>query len=248
MPTRPDIRFGLRAGGLAIGTTAGAALFCLLVLAVEARWTPVLRIDRTAAADLHTYAARERAFVAVMKAFSLVGTSLAYWIIFVPLVVWLLVRRRQRLAIFVTVTVLGGSFVNTLVKVLVHRARPILPDPVSLANGLSFPSGHANGAVVAYSVLLTVLLPLTRSGARRLLIGVAVVMVVGIGFSRVALGVHFVSDVLAGYALGAIWVVAMATVFRTWKRERQQEDISSRSNLVGQTKSEIRNTDNTEAT
>jgi undecaprenyl-diphosphatase len=45
------------------------------------------------------------------------------------------------------------------------------------------------------------------------------VLVLGIGFSRVALGVHFVSDVLAGYVLGAAWTVAMAAAFRAWRRE-----------------------------
>ncbi|MEA2247971.1 MAG: hypothetical protein QOH46_2500, partial [Solirubrobacteraceae bacterium] len=106
----------------------------------------------------------------------------------------------------------------------VDRARPVLPDPVAHANGMSFPSGHAQSAIVAFSVLLLVFLPSLRGAWRWVAVCVAVMMVLGIGFSRVALGVHFVSDVLAGYILGAAWVAAMASAFGAWRRERGHGD------------------------
>jgi undecaprenyl-diphosphatase len=94
-----------------------------------------------------------------------------------------------------------------------------LPDPVAHANGMSFPSGHAQSATVAAAVLLLVFLPALRGARRRLAVVVAVAFVAAIGFARVALGVHYVSDVLAGYALGAAWVAAMTASFSAWRRE-----------------------------
>ena len=93
-----------------------------------------------------------------------------------------------------------------------------MPDPVAHENGASFPSGHAQAAVVGYAVLLLVVLPVLHGALRRIAVGVAVLMVLGIGLSRVALGVHYVSDVLADYALGAAWLAAMIASFNVWRR------------------------------
>jgi undecaprenyl-diphosphatase len=66
-------------------------------------------------------------------------------------------------------------------------------------------------------VLLLILLPALSRGWRRAAVIVAVVMVVGIGFSRVALAAHFASDVVAGFALGAVWLGLMTAIFRPWR-------------------------------
>jgi membrane-associated phospholipid phosphatase len=95
----------------------------------------------------------------------------------------------------------------------------MLSDPVAHAGGNSFPSGHAQAAVVCYGVLLLVFMPALSRAWRRVAVTVAVLMVLGIGFSRVALGVHYVSDVVAGYVLGAAWLVAMTATFSAWRRE-----------------------------
>jgi membrane-associated phospholipid phosphatase len=100
----------------------------------------------------------------------------------------------------------------------------VLDNPVAHESGASFPSGHAQAAVVGYAVLLLVFLPILHGAGRRIAICVAVLMVLGIGLSRVALGVHYVSDVLAGYVLGAAWVAAMIASFNVW---RQRDGLSS---------------------
>ena len=112
-----------------------------------------------------------------------------------------------------------NPLLNELVKLVVHRSRPVVADPIVHANGASFPSGHAQAAMVGYAVLLLVFLPVLRGLARPAAVFVAVLMVAAIGFSRVALGVHFVSDVLAGYVLGAAWVASMVALFNLWRRE-----------------------------
>jgi undecaprenyl-diphosphatase len=134
---------------------------------------------------------------------------------------WLLWKRHApRLALFVVVTVAGSALVNALVKLAVHRARPVLPDPVAHATGLSFPSGHAQSAIVAASVLLLVFRPRKKDAwGQTPFIVAAAVFVLAVGAARVGLGVHYVSDVLAGYVLGAAWVAAMVAAFNASQRE-----------------------------
>ena len=87
---------------------------------------------------------------------------------------------------------------------------------------MSFPSGHAQCASVAVSVLLLVLLPALRGrkGRLRLAVGAALARVIAVAFSRVGLGVHYVSDVLAGTVLGAAWVAAATALFSVSRRQR----------------------------
>jgi uncharacterized protein (TIGR03382 family) len=215
----PAARFGARALLAALALVLLAVPFGLLLLFVEDRWPPLQGADAAARDDLHAYAVHNAAFVTAMRALSTVGSAPAYVVVFVAVVGWLLWRRRRRLATYVVVSLVGSALLNEVVKRLVDRARPVLPHPVARAAGWSFPSGHAQSAVVAYTVLLVVFLPVLGAVLRRLLVAFAVAMVLAIGFSRVALGVHFVSDVLAGYALGAAWVVAMTAAFAAWRRE-----------------------------
>jgi undecaprenyl-diphosphatase len=125
-----------------------------------------------------------------------------------------------RLALFVVITGAGSSLLNTVVKSSVHRLRPVLTDPVAREPGLSFPSGHAQAALVGYGVLLLVFLPILHGVWRTVAVATAVFMVLAIGFSRIALGVHYLSDVIGGFILGAAWVAAMAAAFNAMRVDR----------------------------
>jgi len=221
---RPDTQrqawgFGVR------GILAGLALvlvavpFGLLLFLVEGKWPTLMEVDDGARDGLHAVALQHRWFVVAMETLSTVGRWWVYLPVCAVVAGWLLWRRQIRLAVFVAVTVGISPAINDLVKAVVHRTRPVLADPVAHENGASFPSGHAQAAVVGYAVLLLVFLPILHGALRRVAIGVAVVMVLGIGLSRVALGVHYVSDVLAGYVLGAAWVAAMIASFDVWRRK-----------------------------
>ncbi|MDQ1668957.1 MAG: hypothetical protein QOE40_1018 [Actinomycetota bacterium] len=210
----------MRALVAAVALVLVAVPFALLLFLVQDKWRPLARADSGARDDLHSYAVGHGQFVTAMNTLSTLGSAPVYIAVFAVVVGWLLWRRLPRLALFVVVTVAGSSLLNQVVKVAVDRSRPVLPDPVAHANGMSFPSGHAQSAVVAYSVLLLVFLPVLRGTWRPTAVAVAVLMVLGIGFSRVALGVHYVSDVLAGYVLGGAWVLAMAAAFNAWRVER----------------------------
>ncbi|MFC4852785.1 phosphatase PAP2 family protein [Actinophytocola glycyrrhizae] len=91
--------------------------------------------------------------------------------------------------------------------------------PVYTAPGMSFPSGHAMSSLVSYGVLLLVFTPLLRPATRRATIAVVATLVFVIGFTRMALGVHYLSDVVAGWLLGCLWLLLTTFAFRRWRQE-----------------------------
>lgn len=210
---RRPTRFGAPSLLAVVALALVASFFALTLLLAQDKWAPLLRADGGARDSLHAYAVTHAGFVGVMQLVSDSGSARAWQIVLAVVVVWLVCRRLPRLALFVAITGTGSSLLNTLVKTAVHRPRPVLTDPVAHEPGLSFPSGHAQAAMVGYAVLLLVFLPILYGVWRRAAVTVAVFMVLAIGFSRVALGVHYVSDIVGGFVLGAAWVAATATVF-----------------------------------
>jgi undecaprenyl-diphosphatase len=199
--------------------TVAAVPFCLLLLFVESRWGPLLEADDAARDGLHTFALAHPVFVTLMRVTSDSGSAVAWQVVTVVLAGCLFWRRHFRLALFVIVTIAGSSLINTLVKTAAHRARPIVDHPLLHEPGNSFPSGHAQAAAAGYAVLLLIFLPYLDRVGRRVAVTVAVVVVIAIGFSRVALAAHYVSDVLAAYVLGLAWVAVMAAAFHVWRHD-----------------------------
>jgi undecaprenyl-diphosphatase len=139
--------------------------------------------------------------------------SLAVWSLAVAAAALLeAARGRLRLALLMGVSAAMGEGASEIVKQVVHRPRP--PTAAALQTfGLSFPSGHAMMAAVAYLTLGAVAARAERSTAsRRLLIALALALVGLIGVTRVYLGAHWPSDVLAGWTLGALWAWLTATL------------------------------------
>jgi undecaprenyl-diphosphatase len=229
---RPRTRFGARAVLAAVALLLVAVPFGLLLFFVEDKWPPLQSADTGARDGLHRYAVESHTLVTVFKVLSTIGGTVSYLVVFAVVALYLLRRGLRRLALFVVVTVVGSSLLNLAVKTAVHRSRPVLPDPVAHANGLSFPSGHAQAAIVAYSVLLLVFLPALRGAWRVIAVTVAVLMVLLIGLARIGLGVHYLSDVLAGYVLGAAWVAAMTAAFSAWRRERGRPPVDPKEGLA----------------
>ncbi|MFJ3633034.1 phosphatase PAP2 family protein [Streptomyces sp. NPDC090112] len=216
----PDAAFGRRMV-LAVAATAAAAVpFALALVLVESRWEPLYRLDRTTAERLHRTALEHPSWVRVLDFFTgVVWDPVTMRLLVAALVVWLLTRRAWRLAAWAGVTATAGAAIGFLVKNVVERARPHLPDPVADAPGFSFPSGHAMAATTSCAVLLLVLLPLVPRAWRPLPWALAVTAVVGVGYTRVALGVHWVSDVVGGWLLGIAVVTATTLVFEAWRAD-----------------------------
>ena len=105
------------------------------------------------------------------------------------------------------VAVPGGMLLNEWVKVVVHRQRPFVDGPFVDWSGYSFASGHTIGATLLYGQLLLFVLPCLRARHWRLLsVLSAVCLIALVGFSRIALGAHFLTDVLAAIFFGIIWL------------------------------------------
>ncbi|MGX6608093.1 phosphatase PAP2 family protein [Micromonosporaceae bacterium Da 78-11] len=198
----------------AIGLSFGA-----LLLLVRHHWAPLLHLDQNIADGLNRWASGSDATVQVLTAISTAGGR-GFMLPLVVLVIgWLLIRRRPRLAIYLAVTGTGALLLDPSLKALVGRIRPVVDAPVAQAPGNSFPSGHALGSMIVYGMLTLVFLSLARGRWRWLLVGLAGLLVAAIGFTRIALGVHFLSDVLAGWLLGVAWISVTAYAFRVWRRE-----------------------------
>lgn len=124
------------------------------------------------------------------------------------LCLWLLARRQRREAVLLAAANLGGTALSATLKTIFERQRPpaeivsSLTDPQSF----SFPSGHAMSAMVFYASISIVGMRLGRAGLRAFVLGLALLMIPTMGFTRLYLGVHYPSDVAAGWALGAAWV------------------------------------------
>ncbi|GAA0798765.1 phosphatase PAP2 family protein [Spirilliplanes yamanashiensis] len=204
--------------GLLIVLAAGAG-FGLLLTLVRFRVGPLYDADSGVAQAANDLVAPHPPVVTVLEAISrLGGRPVLLWLVTVA-VLLLMVRRRTRLALYVTVAGLGALFLDPSLKALVGRLRPVVDIPVAAAPGNSFPSGHALGSMVAYGALLLVFLPAVRKRWRPLAIGLVALVIVAVGVTRVMLGVHFVSDVLGGWLLGAAWLGVTAHAFRIWRTE-----------------------------
>ena len=131
----------------------------------------------------------------------------------------LLLVRLRREAALLAATILSGWVVNTLIKVLVGRPRPTIVSHLAEAGGSSFPSGHSfNSAVVYMAIALALAALSARRGVRWSLIAGAAALTALIALSRVWLGVHYPSDVLAGWLGGMGWALtASALLYRPAK-------------------------------
>ena len=217
----PDTRGGLR---LTLAAVAGVVLvvpFALLLLLVVDHWGPLQRLDLRLDIHLNSFAFAHPGFVSAMQVISIVGNPATFEVLGVLIAVALLLRRQPRLGVWLALTVLGGGLLSTVVKTAVGRKRPLLPHPVAHALSASFPSGHALGAVVGVGALLLVGLPYATPTLRAPLVVLGVLVVLAIGFSRLGLGVHYLSDVLGGYLLGAGWLAATTAAFTAWRRDRR---------------------------
>jgi len=181
---------------------------------------PLTHLDESAAQWLHTRLVDNDAAEAALQVVSFTGKPIFLTMAVGLPALWLLRRGARKLVLFLAIVSLGGGAVDTVVKVAVGRPRPTFDEPIATAFGNSFPSGHSMSSLVCYGALLLVFLPLIAQRWRPLAIGATVLLVLAIGLSRLALGVHFISDVLGGYVLGAAWLIGSVAAFEVWREER----------------------------
>jgi undecaprenyl-diphosphatase len=137
---------------------------------------------------------------------------------------YLLLARKRYAAAAVFVAVTGGLILSTLLKLGFDRARPDIVPHASLVYTASFPSGHSMMAAVTYLTLGALLARVEASIRIKIyLLSVAVFLTVLVGVSRVYLGVHWPTDVAAGWTVGAAWALLCSLVMRGLQRRGKVE-------------------------
>lgn len=181
--------------------TAGAALLAAVWLAMMFGGTG--RLDQMVFEAL--YAGGHPALVSLARLASLFGDPKVLIPATLAVGAWLWWRNHPRTALTLIVVTMLGRGVNSLVKLDVARERPALRPHLMVEHTNSFPSGHATGSMIFFLALA--LLLAHRGPWRRWWAAAAVGVSLCVGLSRVMLGVHWPSDVIGGWAFGALWVI-----------------------------------------
>ncbi|WP_307151920.1 phosphatase PAP2 family protein [Robertmurraya andreesenii] len=158
---------------------------------------------------------------AIMKFFSFIGSTVSVIIISIGSALYLYyVLRHRRELILLAITMIGSTLLNILLKSIFQRARPEI-NQIVFEEGFSFPSGHSMAAFSLYGILTFLLWRhiKTRIG-RGLLLTINSLMILLIGLSRIYLGVHYPSDVIAAYAASGFWLFTVIWFFQ-WVQERR---------------------------
>jgi membrane protein DedA with SNARE-associated domain/membrane-associated phospholipid phosphatase len=178
---------------------------------------PLVAVDRWVSERVHYF--RSPLTTAFLTAFTALGGSGAITAGGLIVAVYLLLRKRfVELIIYVTAMV-GGSVLVFILKTAVHRLRPHTGITLIQIGGWSFPSGHAMMAIIFYGMLAYLFI--RKSQSWRLMVfavSAAGFMVFMIGLSRIYLNVHYLSDVLAGYAGGLCWLTVSITGIEAYNR------------------------------
>jgi membrane-associated phospholipid phosphatase len=204
----------------AAAAAAGFAVpVVLLFLLVRSANPTVAELDANAHDALRGTAVDRPALGDVMAVVAVVADP---WVLRVgaaagAVVLWR--RGRRRVALWLVTTFAIGGLLSAGLKVLVARARPVFPDPIAHAGGYSFPSGHALTAMVGAGCAVVLLHPRLRGRARALLWVAAGAFALLVGLDRVFLGVHYLTDVVAGWVVGLATVVSTVVAFAVWRRQ-----------------------------
>ena len=199
-------------------TTGCSCLFIALVVGILIGG-PLVRFDRSTADTLHTYASGASDLTNSLHIVGILGSLEALALVSLLVAVVLLVQRCWSSLAAWLVAVLGGEALNLLLKDLFARPRPHFERPLLVETSYSFPSGQAMESLVVYGMLAYfAVLTFSGRGKRAGSVGGAAVLVILIGFSRVYLGAHYVSDVIGGFAAGGAWLSAVITGWETIRR------------------------------
>jgi len=208
---------------LTVGLLAAAGCLWLFGGLVEDLLTgdPIVRFDRVVDDYLHAHATPPlTTFFLIVTALGSIEAIVLLGVIVAAILAW--GRRWVFLGSWLA-AVAGSAVLNHLLKVLFARPRPHFEHPLLVETSYSFPSGHAMESFVVYGMLAYFAVLALRSWESRVAaVCGAALLVVLIGFSRMYLGVHYLSDVLAGYAAGGVWLSALITGVETIRRSKNE--------------------------
>jgi membrane-associated phospholipid phosphatase len=193
-------------------------LFAVIAHSVE-RGQYLLPFDQALGLRLQEYRQASPAARAVSIVVTELGSVPALTLLTLGIALLLLLRRRLLLALVWLIAPFGGALLDMELKILFQRERPPFRDRFIDETSKSFPSGHSMGSLICYGLLAYVLiLVLPRLWMRLIAVAVLTSLVLAIGFTRIYLGAHYLSDVVGGYAVGGLWLGGCMTALETVRR------------------------------
>jgi membrane-associated phospholipid phosphatase len=195
-----------------------AVVSCLAVvgvlgIGVHTDFAPQMDLDGAASEAVYVGDRRAVALNWLLEALTTPGGSAFRLVVFLAVLAWLVRRRHWPVALWVLTAVALIGPLTSLLKAMFGRVRPDFDEGGARLDSLSFPSGHSSGIATLVTVALVLAWPVLAPGARRLWVSLGVAVVVLVGLTRMLLGVHFLSDVVGGWALGVAWSLGVALVF-----------------------------------
>jgi undecaprenyl-diphosphatase len=213
-------------GFLGLHLVAGVIIFVTMTLTLGeisediSNHEPLTVADAQLSTWLHSHTLP--LLTSVMFVVTYLGSSVIVSCVAVVFGLYLIWRRRLYwLAAFVS-SVYGGMLLNKILKYEFQRPRPHFDDPLLSLTSYSFPSGHTMTATVLYGVLAAYFFTTTQDWRRRVFIVlVASFLILLVGFSRIYLGAHYLSDVLGAMAEGLAWLsLCLTVVYSVWRRRQ----------------------------
>jgi undecaprenyl-diphosphatase len=222
-------RFRIDVRILAVFLLIAAAAFAFLKLASEVAEGDTLGFDRWLMLGLRNAVDPSvPAGPAWLQTLMLDVTALGGWSVLTIVTIfaggYLIATRKAWTALFLVAASAGGALFGIMLKLVFARDRPDLVAHLVVVHDASFPSGHAMNSAIIYLTLGALLAGAEKLRAVKIyLLVAAIALTLLIGFSRVYLGVHWPSDVLAGWSIGAAWALACSLLARLLRRNRTLE-------------------------
>jgi membrane-associated phospholipid phosphatase len=187
---------------------------------------PIVVTDAQVAQWFHTHATP--ALTEFMLALTNMHGTLGILTLSVLLGFFLFRKKDWYWLVTLVICVPNGLLLNVLLKQIFQRARPGFDNPLLTLSTYSFPSGHTAGATLFYGVLSAYLIYRNPRWHWRMLIAACAVVMVGmVGLSRMYLGVHYLSDVLAAIAWSSAWLALCLTAVTTWRRRAVGQSLAN---------------------
>jgi undecaprenyl-diphosphatase len=192
---------------------AGVGVVGVLGIGVHTDFDPQMDLDGAVSESVYVGDGRAAALDWLLEALTTPGGSAFRLVVFLAVLAWLARRRQWPVAVWVLTAVVLIGPLTSLLKEWFGRIRPDFDHGGARLESLSFPSGHSSGIATLVTVALVLAWPVLAPGARRLWASLGVAVVVLVGLTRMLLGVHYLSDVVGGWALGVAWSLGVAVLF-----------------------------------
>jgi len=175
--------------------------------------------------SLFLFQLRTDTLASALYYFTQLGSTTGVVVVFILTLIFLVLKKKWDYVVALLVSMLGSGISIYFTKLYFHRERPI-DMAYYTAKTFSFPSGHAAGAIALVGIIC-VFISLERQNIKwpRFWIGVGIAYIILIGFSRIYLGVHFLTDVVAGYLLGSLWLILAVCVLEYLLLRRRKKKI-----------------------